>query len=207
MSNILQVPNAILGIDVSHWQGAIDWVQVAEAGVKFAFLKATEGLVVDPMLKLNAQGAKAAGIPYSLYHVWRPDVDALAQETAFDNAVDADQLAPQLPIVLDIEPGSIRDEADPLHWLNYTLLPPPGNPIVYASPSVAQSLTDPAWLQYRLWVAHYTDAPQPNIGKWPTWMFWQRQNDGTVPGISRPVDIDWFNGPTEDFQKMVSLPT
>ena len=47
MSEIEQVPNALLGIDISHYQGSIDWAQVFEAGVKFAFIKATDGANVS----------------------------------------------------------------------------------------------------------------------------------------------------------------
>ena len=209
MSEIQPVANALLGIDVSHYQGVIDWPKVADAGVKFVFIKATDGATVaDPMAKTNASGAAAAGLPFGFYHFWRPTDDWRAQADFFLSVIDdAAPLANAgiLPNVLDIEVGSLSEDnqGDALSWLKAA----PGQiAIVYVSPSYARfNLTDPAWIQYPLWSAHYTELPQPNTDKWPTWMFWQRQGNGTIPGISTPVDIDWFNG--SDFQKLIQLPT
>ena len=209
MSDIQPVPNALLGIDVSHYQGVIDWPKVAAAGVKFVFIKATDGATLaDPMAKTNASGAAAAGLPFGFYHFWRPTDDWRAQADFFLSVID--DVAPLanagvLPSVLDIEVGSLSEDnqGDALSWVKAA----PGQiAIVYVSPSYARfNLTDPAWIQYPLWSAHYTELPQPNTDKWPTWMFWQRQGNGTIPGISTPVDIDWFNG--SDFQKLIQLPT
>ena len=211
MSDIQPVPNALLGIDVSHYQGVIDWPKVAAAGVKFVFIKATDGATLaDPMAKTNASGAAAAGLPFGFYHFWRPTDDWRAQADFFLSVIDdAAPLANAgvLPSVLDIEVGSLSEDnqGDALSWVKAA----PGQiAIVYVSPSYARfNLTDPAWIQYPLWSAHYTELPQPNTDKWPTWMFWQRQGNGTIPGISTPVDIDWFNGSEEDFQKLIQLPT
>ena len=211
MSEIQPVANALLGIDVSHYQGVIDWPKVADAGVKFVFIKATDGATVaDPMAKTNASGAAAAGLPFGFYHFWRPTDDWRAQADFFLSVIDdAAPLANAgiLPNVLDIEVGSLSEDnqGDALSWLKAA----PGQiAIVYVSPSYARfNLTDPAWIQYSLWSAHYTDLMQPNIDKWPSWMFWQRQGNGSIDGISGPVDIDWFNGSEEVFQKLVALPT
>ena len=211
MSEIQPVANALLGIDVSHYQGVIDWPKVADAGVKFVFIKATDGATVaDPMAKTNASGAAAAGLPFGFYHFWRPTDDWRAQADFFLSVIDdAAPLANAgiLPNVLDIEVGSLSEDnqGDALSWLKAA----PGQiAIVYVSPSYARfNLTDPAWIQYSLWSAHYTDLMQPNIDKWPSWMFWQRQGNGTIPGISTPVDIDWFNGSEKDLWKLVAPPT
>ncbi len=211
MSEIQPVANALLGIDVSHYQGVIDWPKVAAAGVKFVFIKATDGATLaDPMAKTNASGAAAAGLPFGFYHFWRPTDDWRAQADFFLSVIDdAAPLANAgiLPNVLDIEVGSLSEDnqGDALSWLKAA----PGQiAIVYVSPSYARfNLTDPAWIQYSLWSAHYTDLMQPNTDKWPSWMFWQRQGNGTIPVISTPVDIDWFNGSEKDLWKLVAPPT
>lgn len=60
------------GIDVSHWQGIIDWKKVRGAGYSFAFLKATEGSrIVDDRFRANAQDAKNAGLLVGAYHFTR----------------------------------------------------------------------------------------------------------------------------------------
>jgi lysozyme len=202
MSEILPLANCLMGIDVSHYQGTIDWAKVAGSGVKFAYIKATEGVATDPMLKANADGARAAGLPFGLYHFWRPTIDTQPQINIFDNAVVTTR--PDLPDVLDIETGALPEEEQgaALCWLDARIT---GRAFVYVAPSYAQvNLTDPAWLSYPLWIAHYTEAAQPNIVKWPKWTFWQRQCNATVDGISTPVDIDWFNGNEEDFRKLLN---
>lgn len=208
MSEIQPVPNALLGIDVSHYQGVIDWPKVAANGVKFAFIKATDGeTLTDELLASNVACARNAGIAYGLYHFWRPQDDGGKQLDKFLNATNG--MLTGLPPALDIETGALTEEnqGSALAWLAGVKLQG-FNPIVYVSPSYARfNLTDPAWIQYPLWSAHYTELLQPNTDKWPTWMFWQRQGNGSVPGISTPVDIDWFNGPQEDLQKLIALPT
>ncbi len=64
------------GIDVSHYQGTIDWQKVAQAGIRFVFVKATQGItVVDPQFQTNWQEAKAAGLLRGAYHFFEPDDD------------------------------------------------------------------------------------------------------------------------------------
>jgi lysozyme len=221
MSEIQTVPNALLGIDVSHWQGQIDWVQVSEAGVKFAFIKATDGVSEDPKMTSNTFGCSGAGIPFGLYHFWRPQIDATKQAQAFKERVteypivQGVTLVPpgrQFAFALDIEMGSLTEDnqQQALHFItNVQSWVGKTTPfIVYVSPSYSKfNLTDPAWLQYPLWTAHYTDLPQPNIDKWSSWMFWQRQPYATIPGISTPCDVDWFNGDATAFSKLIQLPT
>jgi lysozyme len=202
MSEILPVPNALLGIDVSHYQGIIDWVQVAESGVKFAYIKATEGATfADPMLKANVDGARAAGLPIGLYHVFRAWVEGTEGFAGFcvgqiDNWQKARAAFPaELPAWLDIEPGALTEQTvnQAVEFLAACLKP---TDCIYCSPATAQGLLgDPAFQAHPLAIAHYTDAEEPNTVQWSDWMFWQREQNGTVPGISTPVDIDWFKGP------------
>ena len=149
----------------------------------------------------NVLAARSAGVPFGVYHFWRPDVLEAAQFATFGDAFQ--EFAPDLPAVLDIETGALLEEMQQLalDWIiSQTALA-----IVYVSPSYAQvNLTDPAWLKFSLWTAHYTDRPQPSIGKWTDWLFWQRQANGSIPGISTPVDIDWFNGSELDLQKLMA---
>jgi len=216
MSEILQLPDALLGIDVSHYQGVIDWPLVAESGVKFAFIKATDGLLGDPMAKANCAGARAAGVPFGFYHFWRPQERAGDQASNFLTTITA-ITSIEFAVALDIEVGSLTEEHQEaaFSWLSQVdeALQKPSRPLVYVSPSYAKiNLTDSLWPSYPLWVAQYSDPQyseqsQPNIGAWPKWTFWQRQANGTVPGITGPVDVDWFNGSAEDFQNFLKPPT
>ncbi|HEV3471189.1 MAG TPA: GH25 family lysozyme, partial [Pyrinomonadaceae bacterium] len=95
-------PSRLLGIDVSHYQGGVNWEAVKAAGCAFAFAKATEGAgVTDPFFHANWAGMKAAGLLRGAYHFFRPAQDAAQQAAHFLSTV---QLQPgDLPPVLDVE--------------------------------------------------------------------------------------------------------
>lgn len=219
MTDILPVSYALMGIDVSHYQGVIDWLKVANSAgsplVDFVFIKATDGINADPMLLRNLNGAISAGIPFGFYHFWRPQHPWKDQAGNFlhvitdASAKSIDSKQVEFSAALDIETGALPEERqqDALDWLATVAetIPKPQPPLVYCSPSYAQvNLTDPAWLSFPLWVAHYTTQSQPNIGKWPKWTFWQRQGNAKIDGIDALVDIDWFNGSIEDLKAMGS---
>jgi lysozyme len=181
------------GIDVSHYQGVIDWPQVAAAGIRFAFIKATDGVspAVDPRLAANTAGAAAAGIPFGMYHFFR----ALSPAVQITRFLDTFRKFPsQLPPVLDIEVGG-EYQAGALTIAQGIEAELAIKPLVYCYPSFADTfLTAEQWREYPLWIAHYTKAPAPRTSHWPAWLFWQHSGSGTVAGIERPVDLDWFAG-------------
>src|SRR5262245_60105934 len=116
------------GIDVSHWQGSIDWPSVAASGkVNFAILKATESkFYEDPTFATNAGGATGAGIPIGMYHVASPSKqldDARAEADHYLSV--AEPTAGNLVPVLDIELRNVPDGMAPATlqawvraWLN-----------------------------------------------------------------------------------------
>jgi lysozyme len=80
----LKGENLIPGIDVSKWQGEIDWSKVANSGVRFAYIKATEGTgYTDPCFAVNWQSAKSAGVLRGAYHFFHPRLDARSQAKTF----------------------------------------------------------------------------------------------------------------------------
>ena len=105
MSSVIPATSTLTlaGIDVSHHQGEVNWHAVAEAGISFAFAKATEGATfVDPQFSRNWAPMKDAGIVRGAYHFFRPAKPAESQVANFLKAVnelgDGD-----LPAVLDLE--------------------------------------------------------------------------------------------------------
>ena len=92
----------IHGIDVSRWQGAIDWRKARDAGVSFAYIKATEGGdVFDPKFRSYWAGAKLAGVRRGAYHYFYFCRPAVQQARWFISNVPRDTEA--LPHVLDME--------------------------------------------------------------------------------------------------------
>ena len=93
----------IHGIDVSKYQGTIDWNAVASSGVKFVWIKATEGGDhIDERFQANWQGAKQVGIPHGAYHFMYWCRKPIEEATWFEENVPVE--ADALPPVLDVEP-------------------------------------------------------------------------------------------------------
>jgi lysozyme len=195
----------IPGIDVSHYQGTIDWAKVKAAGIQFAYIKATQGAsFVDPKLAENVEGAAAVEIPIGLYHLFV----ANSGEEQEQNWLKATRQYPaQLPAWLDVEPGAVTsDEAadQVLDLLEAGFFV--SRDCVYCDPSTATVyLQDPWFGTYKLALAQYADAP--NIpAPWTTWQFWQHSCTGQVDGILTSVDLDWFNGDAEAFRAILRTP-
>jgi lysozyme len=191
------------GIDVSHYDGTIDWAQVKASGRAFAFAKATEGTTyTDPSFAANWAGMKQQGIARSAYHFFHSNVDPTTEANHFLSVMGSLQ-AGDLPPTLDLEvtdnQSAATITANTITWLDTVAAATGTKPILYASPSfISGTLGSPAGLENHatLWVANWgvncPDVPAPFTG----FAFWQYSDAGTVPGISGSsnVDLDRFNG-------------
>lgn len=171
----------LLGIDVSHWQGKMDWKRSKEAGVQFAFIKATEGLNhVDTQFKANVDGCKANDIPFGIYHFWRPLVSPLYQ---YDNIAKAYEYA-KCPIVIDVEDTAgltPKQNMETLVGLIQLLIDKTGKlPTIYTS-AEKWKLVDPypRWKELPLWVANYKVSSPALPRDWDDWMVWQYTSSGS----------------------------
>ena len=184
----------IKGIDVSKWQGSINWKNVAKTEFKFAILRASYGTDgVDPFFKTNAENAVKAGIPVGAYHYcYATTVSAAKKEAAhFLNTIKGTALA--YPTVLDIEDKTqevldkklLTDIA--LAFLS-TLKEAGYYAIVYASKYFAQSKLDMGRLsEYDFWLAQYREGGHTYLGEVA---MWQYTSSGRVNGISGDVDCN-----------------
>ena len=197
------------GIDVSYHQGAIDWNQVAAAGKRFSFVRATAGtLTADTAFVANRAGAQAAGVTVGSYHFANPDTapnDAANEANWFlGHATFASgDLLPVLDLEVSngLDPASLTTWAQT--WLGQVSAATGLRPIIYTTPNFwSSSMANTDWFARNgysvLWIAHWTAAPQPNVpaGNWggSGWSFWQYSSTGSVPGVATPVDLDRFNG-------------
>jgi GH25 family lysozyme M1 (1,4-beta-N-acetylmuramidase) len=196
------------GIDVSHYDGTIDWASAHAGGIDFAFMKATENInFVDPQFATNWQSAGAAGVIRGAYHFFRPEVDPVAQADYF--IAHAGIPAPgDLPLTLDLEVTDTDTAAQAaqsaLLFLARVKAQTGRTPIVYTSTGFLDStLGSPAGFGgYTLWVANW-QVSCPNLpSAWSDWRFWQKADNGTVAGISGTanVDLDEFNGSLAELQ-------
>jgi lysozyme len=208
----------IPGIDVSHFQGVVDWTQVAASGMGFCFIKATEGLVkvtnqrgiLDPRFAQNWAGSSAAGLTRGAYHFGHPGGDAIIQAQFFFDTVGV--LGPNdLPPVLDIETMDEVDAQTALQWvLDFTAKADElfaRQTLIYTDNGFWNNLSSlPACepLGTRpLWIADY--AANPTVpAPWQSWSCWQYSEDAAkgasalprVPGVNAPVDRNWFQSVT-----------
>jgi len=187
------------GIDVSHYQGTVDWNAVRGAGMAFAFAKATEGLnTVDAMFSTNWPAMSAAGLVRGAYHFFHPEEDAASQAQHFLSVVGT-LSASDLPPVLDVEETNGVSTSvlwtGVTTWLETIAQETGRTPMLYVSPSFwNQHTPNPALEGYPLWLADYAATPSLPNG-FAAWDFWQFSESGTVAGVSGTVDQDVFNGP------------
>jgi lysozyme len=195
------------GIDVSHYQGNIDWLQVKNAGISFAYIKATEGSsLVDDMFQVNVTGAKNAGIAISAYHFSRASDEntALIEANFFIqtvNQVGGFHLF-QLPPALDMETetgGSMASITAAAHaWLNTVNTASGRTSVIYTYPSFADNYLDNSLSNVPLWLANYNNDQPANHAGWTKWTFLQYTDQGSVPGINGTVDINEYAGKVSD---------
>lgn len=193
-----------LGIDVSHFQGTVNWNEVKQGGISFGFAKATEGLNTnDAMFQTNWNAMQAAGIIRGTYHFFHASEDATAQANHF---LSKAAIGPNdLPPVLDVEQGGldhVSNQAEILNgvktWLDVVGTKLGRTPILYASPAFANEYFAGELGNYPLWVAEY-GVSQPKIPTgWNTWTFWQYTQYGKASGVAGNADLDYFNGSYDD---------
>ncbi len=203
--------SGVQGIDVSHWQGAINWNAVRSSGTQFAWIKATEGTgYTDPRFDSNYVNAYHAGVIRGAYHFARPDVSGGATQAHFfasnGGAWSADNLT--LPGVLDIEHnpyGSMcygKSTTQMRNWIadfyNTYKARTSRDVVIYTTASWWNRCTG-SWggMYYKspLWAAHWTSNHSPTIPNgFPTWTVWQYTSTGSVSGVPGNVDRNKFNG-------------
>jgi lysozyme len=199
--------NTLPGIDVSHYQGTINWTSVTGSGVKFAITKATEGTTyTDPMFATFWPAMKSHGLVRGAYHFGRPGTNAIAQANFFVNTVKP--VEGDLQLVLDLEATDSQTPAQVWAWTQAfcgqvkTMTHRPC--IIYTGyyfwrDNVGAPTNN---LGCPLWMARYAASPLPLPSAWTTWAFWQYSSTGTVPGITGNCDMDTFNGTAAQLQNL-----
>jgi lysozyme len=190
---------AIQGIDISHWQGTINWTSVKNSGKKFAFCKATEGTTyTDPTFATNWAHMKSAGLIRGAYHFAHPGSDPILQANRF-----CDVVAPtsgDLQMMLDLEVTDGRTPSQVRSWtvsfIN-RIVQRTGRPgIIYTGFYFwRDSAGNGSNLNCPLFLAAYVTNPDAYVpAAWSYFTFWQYTSSGTCPGVSGNVDRDAFNG-------------
>lgn len=185
------------GIDVSEWQGNIDFARVKASGIDIVYIKSSEGnRYIDPYFKTHYNSAKENGLNIGFYHFLtaKTEEEAIAEARFFVsvvNGLDSDcKLAMDFEVFGDLSVREINNIS--LAFLqeveNLT-----GKEVVIYSDAYNARATFSSRLaaKYPIWVAEYGTS-QPADGNWSTWIGFQYTNQGRVPGISGFVDRDYF---------------
>jgi lysozyme len=181
------------GIDVSKWQGEIDWKKVAEAGMSFAGIKATQGeRTVDKTFARNFRGALEAGIRRLPYLFWEPELDPRRQAALFIRTVggleDRD-----LPPCIDVERTTANQSApvdnNKLSVLISELRAHYGRaPLIYTSARFVREEGYTAGGDCPLWVVWWAKGDIRLPPQWKEWAIWQIGYAPGMPGIVGDVD-------------------
>jgi lysozyme len=197
------------GIDVSYYQGSVNWGAVAGDGKAFGIARINHGDFMDPEFDANWAGMKAAGIVRGAYQYFDAGSDALAQAQ-----IVVDKLgklgAGDLPAVIDIESadgqGPAKIVSQVQTWLDHVEAGTGKKPIVYTAKYFWQdNVGSDQFVDYPLWVAnYYVDCPNLPDGAWPGWAMHQHADNGSVAGIDGAVDLNRFNGTADDLAAFAS---
>ena len=196
----------VAGIDVSYYQQDITWKRVRRAGIRFAFIRASDGLGgPDTKFARNWREAKRAKILRGAYQYFRPDQDPTSQADLLINMLAKDR--GELPPVLDIETTGGKPPAELVArarvWIARVRDKLGVEPIVYTGPEFWRDQARGGDLATQpLWLAHYTRGCPAVPAPWTSWQFWQHTDRGRVPGIEGPVDLDVFAGTFADLEEL-----
>ncbi len=202
----------LTGIDVSHWNGTVNWPAVKSAGVSFAICKATEGRTfVDSTLDTNYAAMKANGIYRSAYHFGRPATDPVSQARIFYNRVRPS--SGDLPLTLDLEATDGLTGAQVRFWTQRFVAEIKRlmgrAPIIYTSQRFwrDEGGNGPNNFDCPLWVVNlkpdYTNYSPALPVAWSSWRIWQWSFTGTVPGVSGNCDMNVIAGNSGTLPSMV----
>jgi len=182
------VPGGIRGIDVSEYQGNINWEAVATDNVNFAICRASYGLKADKNFYTNARGAYANGLKVGAYHYAKfTDRASMVREAEYFLSL-VKNVDITYPVVLDVEAnrGMNKNTLTQLSIEFLELIRNAGyTPMLYSYTNFYRDHFNMSMLSnYDLWVANY--ITEPNIGQ----KIWQHTSYGGVKGITGRVDIN-----------------
>jgi len=203
---------AVRGVDVSSYQGVIDWTSLAEQGISFAFIKSTEGSsLVDSQFEYNWQAAQQADLRVGAYHFFSFDSPGETQAANFIRTVPVTD--GMLPPVVDLEyygehiqnPPSaehtraLLDELLALLESHYGM-----SPLIYVNESTYRQILAGNYQKNDIWIRNTHIPPRLSDGR--AWTFWQYSSRGRLEGYGGEyhIDLNVFNGSPAQFARYPS---
>ncbi|MBD5160366.1 MAG: glycosyl hydrolase family 25 [Ruminococcus sp.] len=195
----------VWGVDVSNYQGLIDWHKLEEQDISFAFIKATEGSShVDESARRNLEKIAETGIKKSAYHFFSFDSSGETQAENYISVVGREEI--DIPPVIDIEYYADKQSNKPDRKEAEKILRPllenleeyyGVKPIIYATFPVYLRYVRENFSDYPLWIRSVNIEPDLM-----DWKFWQYCDKGELYGYSgeeKYIDLNVYNGTVEQF--------
>lgn len=202
----------IQGIDLSHFEPALNWKAAKSSGVEWSYTKASDGReFLDWSREMHTSGARAAGVINGCYHFFRANIDAATQSSLFLGAVKGMHL--DLPYILDWEEESVQGQSHSTQISRaMTILQVMENsskriPMIYMGLGLAKELNLPeVFAKYPLIVAKYSSILCPPPVPWKSMCAWQYTDSAHVPGVAQghTVDSNWFLGSMEELKALAT---
>lgn len=203
------------GIDLSSWNGTVDFAKVSASGIKYAWVKVSEGTThVNPGFEKKFEDARKENVHVGAYHFARPDTysgDPKDWENEADNFLKqidkVDLKSGDLIPCVDFEKGMKTDDNHNVEWfikwLSRIGCETGTRPIIYTARWAWQLFIMRAdkdlqneLATYPLWLASYNEGVEParTTDLWNKWNVWQYTSSGEVPGVKGRCDMNWMAG-------------
>lgn len=202
----------VRGVDVSEYQGEIDWEKLSNQNIDFAYIKATEGSsYTDERFQYNYQNAITTSLKIGAYHFFSFDSDAISQSENYIKNVPKDMNL--LPPVVDIEfygdkNKNIPDVENTREQLKKLLERLEEyyqkKPIIYATNTSYNLYIKDNFEEYKIWIRDIFSTPNlKDNRKWTLWQYTNRERLEGYNGEEKFIDMNVFNGSYEEFVKLV----
>lgn len=186
------------GIDVSKWQGSIDWKKVSQEDIDYVMIRSSYGYEdTDPKLKTNVKGCEKYGINYGFYHYTYAKNVSEAKKEAKYFLKTIKNYSPDYPLVLDIEEAfynkmSRKKVTDIVVTFMEELEEAGYFAMIYCSPTfITDNLEASRIKDYDIWIACWGDEEKLNTYYSGHYGMWQYSDEGSVNGISEDVDLNY----------------
>ncbi len=203
----------VRGVDVSAYQGEIDWQTLSEQDISFAFIKATEGSsFVDKRFDYNFAQAQSTSLAVGAYHFFSYDSEGRTQAEHFIDTVEA--FEGMLPPVIDLEfygdyaknPPEREYVDEQLKTMLSLLEEHYGQkPIIYATETSYELYLSGDYGEYDIWIRNVITKPKLSDGR--QWTFWQYTNRERLDGYNgdeKYIDVNVFNGGLESYKEYLN---
>ena len=200
----------VRGVDLSSYQGDVDWEVLSKQDISFAFIKATEGSsYIDPKYKENIENALKTNLRVGVYHFFSFESSGAQQAEHFIDTVAITEN--MLPPVVDIEyyadyksnPPDKESVQKNLKELLEKLESRYGmKPIIYATQSSFKRYISGSFSEYDIWIRDVYFTPKLNDNReWTFWQYSDKEKLDGYNGVEKYIDMNVFNGSLEEFRK------